>query len=214
MTVPRGKKHTKYIYPTPVDYSQFSGKSWKQLEDIWPRDLRVSSEAWKIVSVMYPAWIQTKMFCGENLGMQVKRSRGKDSNKNTFVFRDLLILAWMQRCEEARENVAFEHLPVVLGMHSFKSVLNPIKARLIRLDLVENLPTNRKLCRVTEKGKVILRYFVEQLEQAHYNLRKWMSDIPDETAEYVDKYLVNYCFNYADLFPDKKEGGSQEPTQD
>lgn len=167
---------------------EFSGKSWGELNDIWPADVRVASEAWKIVSVFTPAWLATVNFMKAILD-------GKH-----IASRDFFILCWIHRCEESRENVAMDSWPAMKGMNIGGRLWYNRKSQLTKLGLIENMPTsNIRLYRVTEMGKLIMKKFIENVEQAHKDMKYWKSLQPPEEAAKIDRALQKYCFNLEDL---------------
>lgn len=163
------------------DMPEFSGKSWKELNDIWPVDVRISSDVWKHISVAYPAFMVTQQFMKTLLkGESIK-------------FRDFLILCWIQRCQEAKDDIATEAWAPMKGMNISGNIWYNRKASLTRLGLLENMPGERfRMYRVTGTGRMIIKYYVDQVEQAHKNLRYWLSLQPEEYAKKVTKYLNNY----------------------
>lgn len=165
-----------------IEMPEFSGSSWKELHDIWPADVRVASEAWKIISVFTPALLASQTF-------QKSLLNGKYIGS-----RDLFILCLIQRCEEAKTNVATEGWPVLKAMNIGGKLWYARKSELTQLGLIENLPTTLRLYRVTGLGKTIIKNFVENVEQAHQNIKYWVSLQPDENAARVNKYLQAYCF--------------------
>ncbi len=188
----------------PVDLRAFSGRSWSDLHDIWPADLRISSEAWKIISVMVPAAEATVMFAKTHIPALNNKS---GTRTQQFGLREILWLAWIQRCEEARENVATDQFPMAKGFHQPLKVIYNRKSVLTKLGLVENFPNhsrNIRLYRVTNLGKLLLRHFTEQLEQAHYNLREWISWQPQVHRDKITKYLSTYCFDWEEIIDNKK----------
>lgn len=193
-----------------VDLRNFSGKSWSDLHDIWPADLRVSSEAWKILSVVVPASELTIQFAKQHIP-ELNLKVGEKKNRNQqFGLRELLWLAWIQRCEEARENVATDQFPMAKGFHQPLKVVFNRKSTLTKLGLVENFPNwedgirDVRIYRVTDRGKMLLKNFVDNLEQAHYNLREWISWQPQVHRDRITDYLSKYCFDWEEILDNKK----------
>lgn len=191
------------------DFRHFSGKSWSDLNDIWPADIRISSEAWKILSVVVPASELTIQFAKQHIPeLTIKVGEKKERNQQ-FGLRELLWLAWIQRCEEARDNVATDQFPMAKGFHQPLNVVANRKSVLTKLGLVESFPNVAgepmvRLFRVTDRGKMILRNFVENLEQAHYNLREWISWQPQVHRDRITNYLSKYCFDWEELITEDK----------
>jgi len=193
---PKKKKKWK----AGIDMKEFSGTSWKDLEDIWPADVRVSSEAWRIVSVLHPAFMMTQQFMKSLL------------NGTTIYATDFYILCLIQRCEEAKSNVATEGYSPMKSMNVGGRLWCARKAKLTKLGLIENFPSyNVRLYRVTGLGKVIIKNFITNVEQAHQNIKHWTSTQPLSGAEKVNRYLSKYCFEFETL---NKELDDQEKSPD
>jgi predicted transcriptional regulator with HTH domain len=176
-----GTKGSGYPKWTPgKEMPLFSGKSWKELEDIWPRDLRLSSEAWKIVSVMAPAWLATTKFMKSNYGEAIN-------------MRDFFYLCWIHRGEDAKENVATVSWPIMKGLNIGGKLWYKKKSALTRIGLIENIPSKWvRLYRVTATGKMVIRVFIENVEKAHKDIRMWKVDSGpgrDETNERITRYF-------------------------
>jgi len=178
------KKPKKKQWTRGIEMPEFSGTSWRELEDIWPAHVRVASEAWKMISVFTPALLASVTF-------QKSMMNGK-----YITSRDLFILCLIQRCEEARTNVATEAWPALKAMNIGGRLWYSRKAQLTKLGLIENIPAaGLRLYRVTGAGKMIIKNFVDNVEQAHQDIKHWVSLQPPENAERVNKYLQKYCFN-------------------
>ncbi len=191
---PRLKKHQGWVRGAHMP--EFSGKSWQELEDIWPAEVRISSEAWKILSVVIPASEATREFCRgymPELTNQKKRVQ--------FGMREILWLAWIQRCEEAASNTFIDPWPIKKGFNiQDNKLFNNRKSVLTKLGLIENMPApGIRLYRVTGRGKVVLNKFVSELEQAHYNLRAWRADKPKENCDMITEYLNKYCTGWEEV---------------
>ncbi len=169
-----------------VGMPEFSGRTWRELEDIWPRHVRVSSEAHKIISCISPAWHAMK----------------QDLKKRGIKLRtdELWRLFWIQRCEEAKENVATETYPIGKP-HQWNIKLYYLKqSPLMRKGLIEWLPASTvKLVRVTALGKDILKTFIHYIEQAHRDIKMMVAGQPEENAAKVQRYLSRFCFNWTEL---------------
>jgi len=177
------EKPKKKQWKPGVQMPEFSGKSWRELEDIWPAQVRVASEAWKMISVFTPALIASVTF-------QKSMMNGKYIGS-----RDMFILCLIQRCEEARTNVATEAWPALKAMNIGGRLWYSRKAQLTKLGLIENIPAaGLRLYRVTGAGKMIIKNFVDNVEQAHQDIKHWVSLQPKENAERVNKYFQKYCF--------------------
>lgn len=149
------------------EMNRFSGATWGELEDIWPKSLRITSDIHMILSVFYPAFNQMNRRMKEEEGITIR-------------IDDFLLLFWYQRCEEAKGNVAT--LPYVVGkpLKWNARMLSIKQSRLFRMKLVENMPIKRlRMYRLTAKGKHLMKTFVNLLEQAHKDVRFFASDCPN-----------------------------------
>lgn len=170
---------------------EFSGRTWKDLEDIWPRHVRVASEALKIIACISPALHALK---------RDLKKRGITLNST-----NLWILFWIQRCEEAKENVATETYPIGKPHHWNLKLYYIKQSPLMRKGLIEWLPITWspgervKLVRVTALGKDILKTFIHYIEQAHRDIKMMAADQPAENAAKVQRYLSRFCFNWTEL---------------
>ena len=160
----------------------FSGKSWKELEDIFPANVKIASEAYKIISVFYPALVSTRQWLKATYGIEIQT-------------RDLFLLCWLQRCEDARENVSFDGWPALKGMNIGGKLWYKEKSNITKIGLIENVPASTavRLYRITATGKLIIRKFVENVEQAHKNLGLWVSMQPQVEADRITKYIKQFC---------------------
>jgi hypothetical protein len=185
-----------------VDMAEFSGTSWRDLQDIWPQDVRVASEAWKIVSVFYPAWMRTMKFMDEQMGAHIH-------------MRDFFILCWIHRCEEARANVATISWPILKGMNVGGNLWYRRQAQLTKLGLIESMPSGRlQSFRVTAKGKLVMKYFIDNVEQAHSNTKAWVAAQSEEWSEKYNRYFQRYCFDWDKIIsvePESPHDSSPEP---
>jgi len=156
---------------------EFSGKSFRHLQDLWPPEMRTSSEAYYILAGMLYAFRRVTVFTNDLLGIKGKSLR----------LNDFLLLAWCSRCEEAKEGLCTEAYALAKGVDQGMKTLWIRKAVLTKHGLIENIPNEVygdyfKAYRVTEKGRIILRKFVELIDEAHKKLREeWSTDRPDWT---------------------------------
>lgn len=142
----------------------FSGKTWKELEDIWPKSQRVSSEAAFIVGVFGPALLATMKFMKTNYGYSITKE-------------EFFTLCWIHRCEEGREGVATASWPAMKGLNVGGTLWPLRKGNITRLGLIENMPSSYiTLYRVTATGKMLIKIFVENVDKAHKDLRMWIAD--------------------------------------
>lgn len=189
-------KKRKYEKRKGVDMHNFLGRTWQELEDIWPKNIRLASEAYKIISVISPA-------------LQITRRQHEELTGKKLRVDDLFLLFWIHRCEEARENTATA--PIVIGkpMQWNKKLYAIKQSRLYQFGLIEHFGRYVDLVRVTGEGKVLMKRFIENLEQAHRDLKYFVSSQPPEGAEKVNNYLQKYCFNWeASIESEKKENPS------
>lgn len=171
------KKQWKFGKEMP----HFSGRSYSELNDIYPIQNRLKDDVWKLVGLMQPAWILTQRQMEPQVGVRIPWCRFQE-------------LCWFQRCEEAKEGFATHGYPVIKGMNISGALFAARKAYLTKLGLVENIPltANRaRLYRVTGLGKLLIKCFVENLTQASNNLEMWMASINDNDAlKKITYYLV------------------------
>lgn len=159
--VKRGKGKPKWVEGT--DFPMYSGRKWGELEDVWPASMRIADDAYKIVCLMTPAWQLTKEFMKATLG-------------DTIDMRAMFIMCWMQRVEDAKENVGFRAWPVMKGMNIGGALWYARKAKIIKLGLVERIPLPRvHLYRLAPTGKMMVKHFVDSLNEANMKLDEWMS---------------------------------------
>lgn len=167
-----------------IEMPEFSGKSWKDLNDVWPISMRTSSEAYYILCGFLPAFDKIRPF--------VKELTGSDQ---PIHFRDILLLAWCSRCEEAKDGLCTEQYPFQKGINQGLRTFWIRKAKITKIGLIENVPTNTytRAYRVTEKGRIVLRKFVELVDEAHIKLRDvWSKDVPGtKYADHkpIDKFI-------------------------
>jgi len=173
-------KNPKKNWLAGVDMPEYSGKNWKELNDLWPAEVRIASDAWKIISVSAVAWEATKPFLRTLVG-------------DTIDWQHFMVLCWILRCEEAKQGISTEAWAAMKGLNISGGIWYNRKAALTRLGLIENVPIKHvRLYRVTGNGKMVIKYFVEQSEMAHKNLRYWLSLQPPEFAARLTKKLNNY----------------------
>lgn len=173
-----------------VDLREFAGRSWKELEDIWPRKKRLASDAWSILGLAQPAFSATLPFIMRVTG-------GK-----RITLRDLILLCWLQRCEEARENVgvttelalAGSGLPRVQDLVTRQRMLR-------RYGLLEDLvgAPRTGLYRLTASAKMILSAFIENVEGAHYDIVAWKARQKPQTAKRIDFWLQGTANDWPQL---------------
>ncbi len=180
-------KRKKRRWEKGIDMKEFSGSSWKELHDVWPADVRVASEAWKILSVFQPAMMNTQKFIASLCGGV------------HFKPQDFYILCWIQRCEEAKSNVATESWSPKKGMNIGRTLWSARTAKLIKHGIIEDIPSPFRLYRVTKIGKLIIKNFIDNVEQAHQDIKYWVNSQPAENAEKVNRYLSQYCFEWEKL---------------
>lgn len=181
---PKKKKRWK----PGVDMREFSGKSWRELEDIWPTDVRLASDVWKVMAVFPAAYEQNKRFQKVLL------------NGEYLAVRELCQMAWVMRCEEAKQGVATETFWMDRGLELNRRMANIRAGKLSRLGLIEELPSRSfRLYRVSDLGRTVLRNLIEEMEQAHRNIKRWAAEQPEEGKERVNKYLSRFCFEWETL---------------
>lgn len=178
MGVKNGSGKKKWI--AGEDFPLFSGKRWKELEDIFPADLKIASDAYKIISVFFPAWVATQAYMKATLGGSIH-------------MRDFFILCWLQRCEDAKENISFESWPAMKGMNIGGKLWYNRKSQMTAIGLIENIPAKAiRAYRISATGKMVIRNFTQNVEQAHHNLRGWISMQPEDQADKMMHYLKKF----------------------
>ena len=156
---------------------EFSGKSFKHLQDLWPVEMRTSSEALYIMAGMLYASRQITVFTNQLLDVKGRQIR----------LMDILLLAWCLRCEDAKEGLCTEAYALKKGVDQGMQTLWTRKAILTRFGLIENIPSIGyteyfRAYRVTERGRIVLRKFVQLINEAHTKLREeWSHDRADWT---------------------------------
>lgn len=181
------KKYTEKDKRIRRKLKQFSNDSWQELEDIWPANLRIGSEAYKVLSVVYPAF---RIF-----NMRLKQEEGQ-----TIRFDEFMLLFWFHRVEDAKENVCLTPYYVGKPLSWNQRMLAVKQSRLFHMGLVENIPIKGlRLYRVTAKGKQMLRNFVSIMEQAHKDVKFLFHLQPEDHKEKVNKGLKKY-FELGGLF--------------
>lgn len=156
-----------------IEMPEFSGKSWKDLNDVWPIDKRTTSDSWYLLAAFQPAYIFTKRFTETLLGVKFV--------KVEFSYQDVMCLAWCLRCEEAKGGLCTEEIAFSKGTNEGMPAFWRRKAFITKIGLIENIPTGTytKAYRVTEKGRIVLKKFVEMIDECHTKLREdWSVDRP------------------------------------
>lgn len=171
------KKPRKKKWEYGVEMPEFSEKSYKDLQDLWPVEMRTSSEALYIMAGMLYASRQITVFTNKLL----------DVNGRQIRLMDLLLLAWCLRCEDAKEGLCTEAYALKKGLDQGMQTLWTRKAILTKHGLIENIPSKGygeyfRAYRVTERGRIILRKFVDLINEAHKKLREeWIPITPGWT---------------------------------
>lgn len=181
----KSKKKKRWV--RGIDMREFSGKTWRELEDLWPQDVRVASDAWKILSVLPAALVASAQFQQALIGEKLQP-------------RELFQMCWVMRCEEVKSDVATETLWMDRPLNLTRRMANIRSHKLHKLGLIEQLPiSGLRLYRVSDLGRVIIRNLVENLEEAHRAIKKFADDQPKEGSDRVNRYLSTYCFNWETL---------------
>lgn len=157
------------------DMPLFSGKKWIELEDIWPREARVQDDGYMILGLFAPAWKQTKDFIKHTYSVSMRSE-------------EFFHLCWFHRIEEGRENAAFLFYPNTWSMDWNHAMFATKKSKLTKYGFIENLPIYSIFTyRVTEHGKLIIKKFIENLNQVKEQLALDLANNPQH--EKVDKGL-------------------------
>lgn len=184
-------KNPKKKWVPGKDMPFFSGKTWAELEDIYPRNKRIGNDIWRMMGLMAPAWLITNEYCKELVG-------------NKIAFRDFMMLCFMQRVEEARDNVAFDSYHILKGLNLGGSLYTTRKAVLHKLGFVEKMPLPKlRIYRTTGLAKMLMHKFAENLQMANDNLLEWIKSQPPEHQAKISQSLNLYCSN---LFPPSPDG--------
>lgn len=164
---------------------RFSYKTWQFLEDLWPRYVRLKldakgqpSEAYKVMSVaIFPLrWAQRMAKKeGHPLGLE-----------------DILLLFWIQRVEEARENVGAMDYDIGVPLSWGKGLTHKKEHRLIKAGLIEFYPGNLRVVRVTAQGKVLMAQMMEHVEKAHREVKDYVKAQPPWYQELCEKFMSRF----------------------
>ena len=170
----------KPMWKAGLEMPPFSGKNWWELEDIYSKDKRIGNDIWRVIGLMAPAWLISKQYCKELVGEEIDR-------------RSFEMLCFMQRIEEARENAAIDSYAILKSLNIGGTLYYKRKADLHRLGLLERLPIKgMRLYRVTQKGKLLIKNFHDNLHQANENIGYWISLQNEATRGKINKLLWTY----------------------
>lgn len=166
------------------EFRKFSGASWGELNDIWPKDVRISNDYWKILSVERYAWRKIQQGLKEDMERYgVKR----------FRYEDFQNLCWIYRNEEAKDNVATEAFSVRDPLDWSLSIWVLKQSPLNRMGFIENMPFRKlRLYRVTGKGIQLIKDFVSEVEKAHRIAAYTPHRQPQENIEKVNVDIVPF----------------------
>ena len=191
-------KNPKKKWVPGRDMPFFSGKTWAELEDIYPKGKRIDSNIWRMMGLMAPAWLATNEYCKELVGKKIS-------------FRDFMMLCFMQRVEEARDNVAFDSYHILKGLNLGGSLYSTRKAGLHKLGFVEKMPLKHmRIYRTTGLAKMLMYKFADNLQKANDNILEWVESQPKEHQVKISQSLALHCRN---LFP-PSPGGVVDETVD
>lgn len=171
------QKQKKFLSKIPP----FSGKTYAELNDIYPIDKRINDDLWRMVCLCGPAY---------KLLMQ-KFSQELDGRTLRFV--NFQMLCWMQRCEEAKQGLAFSMGPVANGIQLFnKSLLAMRNSELMVLGLVEQITTQKPyIFRVTARGKMMIKTYVEMMRELEGKLSEWIEKTTDGGYDAFTKAMID-----------------------
>lgn len=143
------------------------------------------------MGLMAPAWALTNEYCKELVGEKL-------------YFRDFMLLCFMQRVEEARDNVAFDSFHFKKALNINQSLFSTRKASLQRLGFIEKMPLKRlRIYRTTGLAKMLMYNFMDNLQKANDNLLEWVASQPKEHQAKISQSLAIYC---SGLFPPSPDG--------
>lgn len=155
-----------------VDMPDFSGKTWSELNDIWPAEDRVQSDVFLIMALFAPAWNKLMRFIRDTYDIQHGFDRGS-----------FFLLCWMQRVQDAKQDLAFHAWPVMKGINVGGRLWYAKKAFLTKHGFIENMPSRNMAYRVTEKGKIIMKKFIEYVDESRQEL--------DINIKTINLYKIN-----------------------
>lgn len=163
----------------------FSGKSWKELQDIWPPNVRISSEAHAMITVMMPASISTQIFLRNLLPEGLKKVR--------FSFREICLLFLVLRCQETRDDAGANRMWIEKAIDSKKRALTFTKLNsLFKIGLIEKYPGHVDVFRLTGLGMTVAKHYVGAMERAHRDIQTFAETEPPEASDKINYYLFLY----------------------
>jgi hypothetical protein len=179
-------KNGKKKWIRGIDYAEFSGMSWKEINDLWPPEVRTSSEAYLILSVMIPAFERFRTWY-----MQLEGFENRGDLKTVFWLRDLGLLAWFSRVEEAKGGLASRGNNLEMGLLQGQKGFQSRKSALIKSGLVEQFPIKGTYYRVTPKGRLILKKYIEFVEEAHVLIKEYVNHGDEESMNKIFRHLID-----------------------
>jgi len=179
----------KFIKP------RFSFRTWQYLEDIWPRDVRLKrdekgnfhNDCYKIMSVILFSIRKAQVFA---------KKEGV-----SLLMEDLFLLFWFQRVEEGRENAGAEDYQLRTPLDWCHNLGMIKRSRLVRAGLVEYFPGKLRLLRVTTKGKILMSKMLEDVEQAHMDVKECVKNQPLKGQLKMNKFLARFTDVWKPLEP-------------
>lgn len=177
----------------------FSGKTWAELQSIWPPEERINSQIWRAIGFYEPAWKFTRIFMKNVYGLTVRMS-------------DFNLVCFFMRVEEHFEDVASIELPIKMTRQVHRDLLNIQKSRITKQGLIEQFPQGGPPARyrVTPIGRMMIKTFVENLTQADNDMTHWASQVyPSIQNDLTIKLLREYSLINEKYL--RAHGDSQNP---
>lgn len=162
------------------NFRHWSNAKWGELQDLWPANVKVMNEAFKMLAVFMPAFYKFRNSHPElNIGGRKFRAE------------DFFYLCWIMRCEDTNEGLMASLFDIIRPLNLAKSQASLKNSRLNRLGLVENIPFVRgSLYRVTADGRMLLREFCELMEECHRNQKE--IHLGERMSRIYDARLTKY----------------------
>lgn len=171
------------------DMPFFSGATWGEIEDIYPKEKRIASDIWRVIGLMAPAWVLSRAYCNELVGAPIH-------------FRDFQMLCFLNRVEETKASLALDPYPLLKAFNIGGTLFYKRKVDLHRLGLIEKMPLPRvRLYRITPKGKLLIKHFHDNLEKANDNLLYWVYAQPKEHQDKITRILRKYYLGWEIISP-------------
>lgn len=163
----------------------YSGKKWSELEDIWPKEVRITDETYEIMGLFSPAWAKTRRFIIDTL--QIKG----------LLYEHFFLLCWLHRVQDGKDGLAFQPYQAMKGVNLGGRIWYGLKSPLHKYGLIEALPIRNRAYRVTELGKVIIKKFIENVHLSRQEL--------EENLKRYDAYKIHGLSDHFGLVREDEE---------